>query len=191
MAEESSPFADLMRRVQEGSEEAARALVDEYGPHILRVVRRRLHQKMRSKFDSADFVQAVWASFFAQRSELGTFQQAEEVVAYLVALAQNKVVDEARHQLGTCKRALGREQSFDDSRMGLGQELAAPQPTPSEVAMAHEMWDHLVQGKPVHYQQILALRRLGFTYDEIAARLGLNERTVRRVLQELLPKHLP
>src|SRR5438552_17620213 len=100
MAEEQASFADLMRRIQEGSEEAARQLVQQYGPHIFLVVRRRLPEKLRPRFDSADFVQSVWASFFANRAELGRFQNAENLIAFLVVLAQNKVIDETRLQLG-------------------------------------------------------------------------------------------
>lgn len=58
-------FASLMQRVREGSQDAAHELFQQYGPHILRIVRRKLHKTMRSKYDSSDFVQAVWASFFA------------------------------------------------------------------------------------------------------------------------------
>src|SRR5262245_48951943 len=58
-------FRDLMRQVNEGSDDAIRELVQVYGPHILRVVRMRLSKHLRSKFDSADFVQSVWAAFFA------------------------------------------------------------------------------------------------------------------------------
>ncbi len=192
MTEEQAEFADLMRRLQEGSEEAARELVDKYGSHILRVVRRRLHHKLRSRFDSADFVQAVWASFFASRAALGKFQTAEEIVAFLARLAQNKVIDETRHQLYTRKCDLGREQSLDDSAAAVRpSEVAAAQPTPSEVAVAHDLWDHLVQKQPVHYQRILALRRLGCTYREIADQMGLNEKTIRRVLDELSGQQLP
>jgi RNA polymerase sigma-70 factor (ECF subfamily) len=192
MTEEQAEFADLMRRLQEGSEEAARELVDKYGSHILRVVRRRLRHTLRSRFDSADFVQAVWASFFADRAELGRFQTAEEIVAFLARMAQNKVNEETRHQLHTRKCNLGREQSLDDSAAAVRpSEIAAVQPTPSEVAVAHDLWDHLVQQQPLHYQRILALRCVGCTYREIADQLGLNEKTVRRVLEELSAKQLP
>jgi RNA polymerase sigma factor (sigma-70 family) len=192
MTEEQAEFADLMRRLQEGSQEAARELVDKYGDYLLRVVRRRLLRKLRSRFDSADFVQAVWASFFAGRTELTMFQTPEEVVAFLAAMAQNKVQQEIRTQFGTDKRDLHREQSLDDSAIeGIHEQLAAEQPTPSEVVAAEDLWDHLIQRQPVRYQRILVLRRLGCTHREIADQMGLNEKTVRRVLEELAAKQPP
>src|SRR5438105_1685319 len=168
MTEEQVEFADLMRRLQEGSQEAARELVDKYGRYLLRVVRRRLLRKLRARFDSADFVQAVWASFFADRAELDLFQTPEEVVAFLAAMAQRKVQQEIRRQLRFSKRNLRREESLDDSVLGHASDLASHEPTPSEVVSAEELWDRLVQRQPVHYQRILGLRLLGCTCQEIA-----------------------
>ena len=48
-----------MERVRSGSEEAAREMFDRYSGHIALVVRRRLDQRMRSQYDSLDFLQAV------------------------------------------------------------------------------------------------------------------------------------
>jgi hypothetical protein len=49
-------IAALMERIQEGSQDAVRELLDQYGSHLVRVIRRRLSQRLRSQFDSADFV---------------------------------------------------------------------------------------------------------------------------------------
>ena len=59
MPNNETEFADLMRLVREGSQDASRELVQRFGPHVLRVVRRRLHQSLRSKFDPCDFEQEV------------------------------------------------------------------------------------------------------------------------------------
>ena len=67
-----------------------------------------------------------------------------------------------------------------------GRQLAARQPSPSEVAVAEELWARLLRGLPEHHRQILELRRDGNTHQQIADRLGLNERTVRRVIGSIL-----
>src|SRR3954468_10257310 len=93
-ASENPPrFAALLERVCAGSEEAAQEFLRTYGPPILRVVRRRLHQELRSKYDSIDFEQAVWASFFAQDLRAYKFAGQEALVSYLITLATNKVID--------------------------------------------------------------------------------------------------
>src|SRR5882724_4971958 len=57
-------FHDLMQKVLTGSQEAAQELFRDYEPYLLFAIRRKLDKRMRSKFDSADFAQDVWASFF-------------------------------------------------------------------------------------------------------------------------------
>ena len=57
-------FPSLMQQISMGSEDAAWELVERYGELIRRAVRRVLNKKLRSKFDSLDFVQLVWSSFF-------------------------------------------------------------------------------------------------------------------------------
>jgi RNA polymerase sigma-70 factor (ECF subfamily) len=184
-SEGPSDFGQLIQEVRDGSEEAARQLVEQYGPHILRVVRRRLNRDLRAKFDSVDFVQAVWASFFADRPGLQRFRGPEDVANFLAAMASNKVIDETRRRLHTRKRDVSREEVLPES------VLVAPQPTPSEVVSVQEQWDQLLVGQPAHYQKILRLRREGVNCKDIAAQLHLNEKTVRRVVQKLLPKATP
>ncbi|MCA9151905.1 MAG: hypothetical protein KDA92_21530, partial [Planctomycetales bacterium] len=54
-------FSHLLEQVRQGSDEAAWDLVETYGPHVLRTIRRTLSREIRGKFDSDDFAQAVWA----------------------------------------------------------------------------------------------------------------------------------
>jgi DNA-directed RNA polymerase specialized sigma24 family protein len=87
----------------------------------------------------------------------------------------------------TQKRALSREQSLDDSTLApAALDRRSSQPTPSEVAIAREQWERMAQDQPAHYRQIIVLRLHGYTYQAIADELGLSERTVRRVLVQLL-----
>ena len=87
MPERDDDFCNLMRRLGEGSQEAAWELVDRYGEDIRRTVRRVLCIKLRPKFDSLDFVQLVWNSFFRARANFDRFHRPEELAAYLAAMA--------------------------------------------------------------------------------------------------------
>lgn len=184
-------FAPLLARVRDGDEEAARQLIETYGPHILRVVRRRLHRKLRSKFDSLDFVQAVWASFFARREEIGNFQQPEEIVAFLGAVATNKVIDETRARLQYRRWSVTREELLEPGTPRHDAALADEQPTPSEVVALKELWDCLLEDQPSHYRRILHMRRIGLPCEEIARRTGLTEKTIHRIIEKLVSKRLP
>src|SRR5581483_11639550 len=106
-------FDDLMRRLRDGSEDAARELLHRYGDAILRVVRRKLSRELRSKFDSVDFVQAVWASFFTGTPRQRRFDHPQALMAFLVTLAQNKVIDAVRQRMQTQKHNVNRERPLD------------------------------------------------------------------------------
>jgi RNA polymerase sigma-70 factor (ECF subfamily) len=177
-------FQSLMDDVRQGSQDAAWMLLETYGPHVHRVVRRMLSQELRPKFDSIDFVQSVWLSFFANRSQICDFGQPEQLIAFLAAMARNKVVTEVRRRLYTEKHNIRREQSL--AAVG-SQDITSRGPTPSDFAIARERWNHLVSGQPDHYRAILQMKYAGATNREIADRLGLNEKTIRRVIEKLLP----
>ena len=178
-------FQALMNDVRQGSQDAAWILLETYGPHVHRVVRRMLSQELRPKFDSIDFVQSVWLSFFTNRSRVCDFAQPEQLIAFLAAVARNKVVTEVRRRLYTEKHNVRRERSLTNPGT---EDLASRAPTPSDFAIARERWDHLVSGQPDHYRAILQMKYAGATNREIAEQLGLNEKTVRRVIEKLLPQ---
>jgi RNA polymerase sigma factor (sigma-70 family) len=185
MADQSQEFAGLMRRVCAGSQGAAEELIERYGAHILRIVRRKLHRSLRAKFDSADFVQAVWASFFALPLERYQFEQSQALVGFLFHLARNKVVEAVRQRLQTQKYNINRERALDDDQTRPANTMVVREPSPSEIAIAREEWDRLLAGQPEHYRQILVALRDGETQQAVAEQLGLNERTVRRMLRKI------
>jgi RNA polymerase sigma factor (sigma-70 family) len=189
--EDDAYFRILLQRVKEGSEEAAWELVNRYGGAIRRAVRRALHHRLRSGFDSIDFVQLVWSSFFRTTERLERFESPEELAGYLAAMARNKVVMEARRSLQASKRDLNRAQSLFDSCGRITDEVHDREPAPIQVAMAREQWELLMQDQPPLYRQIIQLRMQGCTHREIAHALKIGESTVRRFLKRLLEESPP
>jgi len=190
MAKAENEFSILMQRVRNGSQEAARELLEQYGPHIVRAVRRKLNRKLRAKFDSMDFVQDVWASFFINSPSSRDFETPEQLMAFLVNLARNKVIEEFRQRLQTEKHNLNREHSLDGSAAFQVERLVGPEPTGSQVFAAKERWDQMVEGQPDHYQKILDLLQEGKSYQEVAEQVGVHVKTVRRVVRKLDPRFL-
>jgi RNA polymerase sigma-70 factor (ECF subfamily) len=178
-------FGELIAQVRKGSEDAAWRLIEHYGPHIQRVVRRTLDRRLRGKFDSVDFVQAVWASFFREPAQIREFQTPEQIVGYLATSARYKVVDEMRRRLGTKKHDVTRELPLDDSTLG-SDPLISDGPTPEEIAIAREVWNDLISGQTTRHQEIVRLRFAGATFPEIAKELDIHERTARKVMDRLL-----
>jgi RNA polymerase sigma factor (sigma-70 family) len=184
-------FCCLIREIRAGSEDAAWELVAQFGEQLRRAVRRALNAKLRSKFDSVDFVQLVWKSLFRVRDKLERFDRPEELAAYLTVMAQNKVGMQIRQQLLTAKRNVAREQSFDQLVARDPTQFPSREPEQIEVAIARERWDRLMQEQPAHYRQIIQLRLQGHTQAGIAKTVGVDESTVRRFLTKLLQTAVP
>jgi RNA polymerase sigma factor (sigma-70 family) len=183
MPEKDSEFATLMERVQAGSDEAAQQLHELYGQHILRAVRRRLHAKLRSKYDSLDFVQDVWASFFTDIPQKRVFARPEDLVAFLSRMAQNKVRQAVRTRLKQQKYNVNRERPLETPSR---PEFLAQQATVSEIAMGREEWDQLLARQPPVHRRVLLSWRDGKSSAQIAQDMGISQKTVDRVLRKAL-----
>ncbi len=64
-------------------------------PKVIRVVRRKLDRPMRSLFDSTDFASDVMKSLAANAGRLD-FPSFDSLMAFLVQVAEQKVIDEYR-----------------------------------------------------------------------------------------------
>jgi len=184
MSTAPTEFVQLMQQVKAGSEQAARELLDRYGEHILRAIRRRLGRRMRSQFDSADFLQAVWASFYAHQSWLSRFHRPEALIAFLARVATNKVISQCRSwKKRQHYQAL--ELHIDSGSKGGGIQRFPnkKQPTPSQLAIAKETCERLVRDDPRTYRRVMELRIAGLSYTQIAQEVEMHEAKVRRIVR--------
>jgi RNA polymerase sigma factor (sigma-70 family) len=183
-------FRQLMKRIRRGSEEAVRELLKTYGGHILRIVRRRLPPRLRSKYDSRDFEQAVWTSFFTRSLRDYSFDRPEELIAFLESVASNKVVDAVRKGLVCDRWSVNHEHSLEGSAAQEVGRMPAPTPTPSQVAIANETWDQ-VRSLPRPAQVLVELLRAGLTYEQIARKFHVTVKTVQRLVRNIVPRLAP
>jgi RNA polymerase sigma factor (sigma-70 family) len=178
-------FRSLMDRVRTGCPQAAAELHARYSGHVRRIVRRHLGPRLRSQFDSVDFLQQVWQSFFAGELGVQQFDSPELLVAFLSRVAANKVSAEGRRNQ-TMKRDVDRI----NNRVRDPRELPSPhQPTPSQEVMAGERFELLVADQPPDVRRILEMLRVGYTHRAIARAVGISEKTIQRILQRLSQKH--
>jgi RNA polymerase sigma-70 factor (ECF subfamily) len=177
-------FRALMRAAEQGSEEAARELYETYVKYVLRCVRHRMWHRLRTKFDSQDFVQQVWASFFDDRGSLPEFQTPEDLIAYLRSMAENKVANEGRLSR-LPKRDLALEVPVHEDSDTVGQHPATRLPTPSAVAVFKEQFDRLVDQQVEETRAVAQLRYEGNTFEEIAQCLDMDESSARKVMRRL------
>jgi RNA polymerase sigma factor (sigma-70 family) len=184
--EEESNIPTFLARIQAGDEAAARELLARYESEVRLVVRRQLPKLLRSRFDSLDFLQSVWGSFFRRvRSAHGPteFEDSRHLVAFLARAAKNKVIDEYR-RAASQKQDMHREEPLWGDG-GRPKDVPAEIDTPSQVAQAREVFGRLRDLLPEDRQHILVLKAEGLSSRDIGERLGISERTVQRVLEDL------
>ena len=177
----STEFHELMDSLRSGSIAAVWQLIESYEPHIRRVISRRINSQLRSKYDTMDFVQMVWKSFFEDPQKIFRLTTPAQLGAYLRQMAQRKVTDEYRRTT-TQKYDVSRELPLK------GESVAAPNDTPSQIAMARERWDQMLDGLPSNHREIIRLRLEGLTFEQIGERLSVDEKTARRVLNRVTEK---
>jgi RNA polymerase sigma factor (sigma-70 family) len=174
------PLDELVERLNKGDMSAAERAFVAYEPYLRMAVRRRLTGPLRTKLDSMDIVQSVWADVLAGLGDSGwRFADRSHFRAFLVKVARNRLIDRRRQH----HRAIEKEQALAVMRP---DELPRVQePRPSEIAQGHELWmSMLEQCSPAH-REILFLKRKGLLLTEIAARTGFHEGSIRRILYDL------
>jgi RNA polymerase sigma factor (sigma-70 family) len=143
---------------------------------------------LRSQFDSMDFVQAVWASVLTKNGpDLGRFDNTRRLRGYLAKVATNKVFQEHRKRTQTQKFDLKRQEPLYIRSSGreVPRPLISPGPTPSQDAQAGDRLAQIMDGCSDSVLMIIALRRQGMTYAEIAAQVGVHVDAVRRKVETI------
>ena len=181
-------FAAMIEGARSGDEAAVAALLGRFEPEVRTMVRVRLPRALRNQLDSMDIVQAVWTSVFTGKPEdVGKFADVGQFRGFLAGVARNKVYEEHRRRTRTKKYDLGREERLyvRKGERDVPRDVFASDPTPSEEVQAEDRLGQLIRGRTAEEVRVVELRREGLTFDEIAARLGMSERSVRRVIESI------
>jgi RNA polymerase sigma-70 factor (ECF subfamily) len=181
-----SSLEPLLEALCRGDAAAAEKVFRVYEPYLRLVVRRQLSPGLRAKFDSIDVVQSVWADVLDGFRAAGwRFTDVNHLRAFLVKATRNRFIDRVRQH----QKAVSREQPL--SADGGADLPPSPQPAPSEVAQAAELWETMLARCPPAHQHLLQLKRQGLPLDEIARRTGLHPSSVRRILYDLARQVAP
>lgn len=184
MSQKSSNFQKLIESLEQHQEAAVEELVERYGNHILRVVRKHLNQRMRIRFDSDDFMQAVWATLFVKPTAFQHIEDEGQLIAFLTQIAFHKVIDARRANTQSQRRDVHREISLDQPESSI-QLTPAHATTPSAYLIADEELRKIQEEMPQKLQWMIDCRLRGMTFEAIAEQAGIHERTVRRVFDRL------
>ena len=144
-------FVGLVARAKSGDEAARTELLRHFEDDVRMMVRVRLPRALRTQFDSMDFAQAVWQSFFAdEASDPERFTNSRHMRGFLAGVAKNKVFEEYRRRTRTRKYDLGREEPLFVRRGGRDEprEVAGHDPSPSQDVQARSAWSGSSTGGP-------------------------------------------
>jgi RNA polymerase sigma-70 factor (ECF subfamily) len=171
----SEPLDQLLAQLCSGDVEAAGQAFVAFEPYLRKAVRRQLPPPLRARFDSADVLQSVWADVLRGFREAGwRFVDVDHLRGFLFVATRNRLIDRIRQH----QKAVDREQP-----LGGMHDPPAPQPRPSEVVQASDLWERIQGHCPPEHRPILDLRRQGYSLAEIADRTGLHPDSVRRILR--------
>jgi DNA-directed RNA polymerase specialized sigma24 family protein len=166
---EDNAFADFLRRIRAGDDQAAVELVRQFEPLIRTEVRMRLSDPRRYRlFDSMDICQSVLGSFFI-RVAAGEYdlQRPEQLVKLLVAITRNKLAFQIRK---------AHRQRRDVNRLaGVGveeMEVASSQATPSQCVAGEELLRTFRSRLTDEERSLAELRAQDASWDEVANCMG-------------------
>jgi RNA polymerase sigma factor (sigma-70 family) len=171
---------NLLEQLWQGNAEVLGELFAVYESYLRAIVRSQLSDHLRAKFDSVDVVQSVWVQLLRRMGRDGCrVNDKNHLRALLVTIARRRLVSRARQSwwLNDADLPLDDEgwESIFDSR----------QAKPSETAQANDLWAKMLDLTPPDHHEVLILKREGLPLQEIAARTGLHEGSVRRILRRL------
>ena len=173
-------FARLMARLRAGDQTAVDEVARRYARIIRTVVRRHLHPKLRTRLDSVDVVQDVWASILgADRGRLD-FANPAALIGYLKRVAYHRTVEVYRERFETQKNDITRETPGEAN----ARAVACPD-TPSMCVSAGEQYEVMLSKLPPGHKVILKGLREGHDNEHIARMANVSLSTVNRVVKRL------
>ena len=191
---------ELVRRVRQGDEAAARTLFDRHLPALRAKAQARLPDSVRAKVGASDVVQEAWLSAFVA---LGHFEDTGDgsFRAWVRRIVERKVSDEVRRHARVKKRNANREVRFATKAQHL--EPDPLQPTPSQVVgdaeRAASLRAAVAELDPDHAAVIRLVHEEGLTLVDAGKRMGrspdatrmLYGRAMQRLAERLPPPSHP
>ena len=175
----------LMELWRAGDQSAARKLFDTYADRLVALARRRLSQRLAARVDPEDIVQSVFRTFF-HRAKEGQFciNDQDDLCKLLMRITVHKTLRQvAFHKAG--KRDLGLETNQGPEPRERLQELLGREPTAEEAVAFIDQLEHFLSRLRAEERQILELRLQGYSNEEIAKKLDIYDRKIRRVVERI------
>jgi RNA polymerase sigma-70 factor (ECF subfamily) len=172
---------ELLERWQAGDEQAADELYRRYVGRLGGLVADHLAERFRRQVDPEDLTQSAYRTFF-RRAEAGEFHfdADADVWKLLVTIALNKVRRIVR-RLTAGSRDI-RKESFSSAG---AMDHIADGPKFEDALIVADIVTHLAETLSDRHVELLKLRMEGHAQQEVAEQLGVTDRTVRRMMEQI------
>jgi RNA polymerase sigma factor (sigma-70 family) len=179
-------FDDLMRRLREGDEDAARELVEAHEDEVRRFVRQRIDSpQMRRLMDSVDVTQSAFFLLFQDaRAGKIDLRDAEHLRTLLLSIAKHKLIDKARG-LKAKKRDVRRNEVGGDEPLG---EIARRESTPGSIVANQELLSLVRRELPAEDHDLVMASLGGESYADLAIRFGGTPESIRKRVYRIIKK---
>jgi RNA polymerase sigma-70 factor (ECF subfamily) len=174
-----------VERWRAGDQEAARKLFDGYVDRLVVLARKRISQRLASRVDPEDVVQSVFRTFFG-RLKAGQFRidDQDDLCKLLVRITVHKTLQQiAFHKAAKRDPSMETSQSSDANDRIM--DLLDREPGPEEAVAFLEHFDQFLNRLRPEERQIIDMRMQGYSNQEIAEKLGIYDRKIRRVIERV------
>ena len=146
---------------------------------------KRISQRLASRVDPEDVVQSVFRTFFVRVKE-GRFriEDQDDLCKLLMRITVHKTLRQVEFHKAAKRNANMEECQGEHSQEELLQALDG-EPTPEAAASFLDEMEHFLGQLRPEERQILELRLQGHSNDEIAEKLGIYDRKIRRVIERI------
>lgn len=173
-------ITELVNRWRVGDESAATQLFVQYQKRLLEFVASHLSEKLKPRLDPDDLVQSILKSAFrvARKGDV-VFSDETGFWKWLVTVALNKTYKRIDRELAA-KRDRRREASGQLDHDTFVTDRLRQMPTSDEVVEVADLLENILLRLNQRQRQVLLWKLDGFHYREMAARLGVSEKTIQR-----------
>jgi RNA polymerase sigma-70 factor (ECF subfamily) len=180
-------FGALMNRLRAGEEVAAAELFQRFARRLIALARSRLNRLVRQKVDPEDVMQSVLRSFFRRHRDADwDLADWDSLWSLLARMTIRKCGRQAVHYHGQ-RRDVRRESApaTGQEESSFFRQAISREPSPAEAALLAEGIQQLLRELEGYHRDIAQLSMQGYTTAEIAAKTGVTERSVQRVLKRV------
>jgi RNA polymerase sigma-70 factor (ECF subfamily) len=175
----------LISQFRKGDQDAARQIVDRYLDRLLTLARRRISQRLASRVDPEDIVQSVFRTFFGRvKDGQFVFADQDDLCKLLMRITLHKTLRQVAYHKAA-KRDPNMETPHGEHHHEQLMALFDEEPTQEATVAFLDQLEHFLGQLRPQEREILEMRLQGHSNEDIATKLGIYDRKIRRVIEHV------